>query len=233
MNTQASEVEIDPAAPLAPSGQEWGVAVRTCQPGGYAYGGFKWATEPGSIVCAPDFDPSPKCGKGLHLNPWGIGNWALHDESGNAIWMLVRFDPALAIDLDGDKIEVPWAIVDRVEPAAKLGVILHELAKVRAAHLRTLTSEAMTSGDSAHAATSGYRAHAATTGVAAIASALGWYGAAKASAGGAIVLAEYEWDDGAGKPKLIGVFSSLVGENGIEPDTLYTLRGGKPVAVSQ
>jgi hypothetical protein len=51
---------------------------------------------------------------------------------------------------------------------------------------------------------------------------IGFYGRAKASADGAIVLCEHD-DYG----KLLHIRASKVGDNSIEPDVFYTLRGGE------
>ncbi|MFM7024702.1 MAG: hypothetical protein ACKOWC_01390, partial [Limnohabitans sp.] len=80
-------------------------------------------------------------------------------------------------------------------------------------------------GEGANAATTGDRANAATTGDRAVAASLGIGAKAKASAGGAIVLAGR---DNTGR--LLHVFASKVGENGIKPDVWYVLNeSGKPV----
>jgi len=90
-------------------------------------------------------------------------------------------------------------------------------------------ANAATTGDKANAATTGYRANAATTGEGAVAAALGVGARGKASAGGAIVLAHRD-DHG----RLLGVFSSMVGQNGIKPDVWYELdASGRPVKVAE
>ena len=89
--------------------------------------------------------------------------------------------------------------------------------------------DAATTGYRANAATTGYMANAATTGEGAVAAALGVGARGKASAGGAIVLAHRD-DDG----RLLGVFSSMVGQNGIKPDVWYELdASGRPVKVAE
>ena len=35
-----------------------------------SYGGFQNPVEPGSVVTAPDWDPEPECGNGLHGWAW-------------------------------------------------------------------------------------------------------------------------------------------------------------------
>ena len=90
-------------------------------------------------------------------------------------------------------------------------------------------ANAATTGYEANAATTGYRANAATTGDGAVAAALGVGARGKASAGGAIVLAHRD-EDG----RLLGVFSSMVGQNGIKPDVWYELdASGRPVKVAE
>ena len=79
-------------------------------------------------------------------------------------------------------------------------------------------ANAATTGYHANAATTGSRANAATTGKCAVAASLGIEARAKASVGGAIVLA---WRDQQGK--LLGIRSAMIGENGIQPDVWYEL----------
>lgn len=91
-------------------------------------------------------------------------------------------------------------------------------------------SEAATTGYRSNAATTGNWANAATTGKGAISASLGIAAKAKASTGGAIVLAGRDEISGA----LLQVFASKVGENGIKPDVWYSLDSdGKPVEVSE
>ena len=88
-------------------------------------------------------------------------------------------------------------------------------------------ANAATTGDWANAATTGDGANAATTGHWAIAASLGIGARAKAGAGGAIMLAGRD-DTG----RLLHVFASMVGQNGIKPDTWYELdEAGKPIEV--
>jgi len=81
-----------------------------------------------------------------------------------------------------------------------------------------VSSPAATTGQWSPAATTGVSSPATTTGENSIAASLGRGSRAKASVGGAIVLA---WYDMTGK--LRGVKSALVGEDGIKPDTWYGL----------
>ena len=89
-------------------------------------------------------------------------------------------------------------------------------------------ANAATTGHWANAATTGEEANAATTGHSAIAASLGAYAKAKASSGGAIVLAHRKSNG-----DLIGVFASMVGQNGIKPDVWYEMSDAGPVEVSE
>ena len=79
-------------------------------------------------------------------------------------------------------------------------------------------ANAATTGNWANAATTGEGANAATTGAHAVAAALGRDSKAKAGADGAITVV---CRDGVGK--LLAIRSSMVGQNGVKPDTWYTL----------
>ena len=87
------------------------------------------------------------------------------------------------------------------------------------------SSAATNTGDRSAATNTGDRSAATVEGKDSVAIATGHSGRAKACAGSAIVLCHR--DD---EYKLIHVFASKVGENGIEPDVFYVLdENGKPV----
>ena len=83
-------------------------------------------------------------------------------------------------------------------------------------------SYSATTGNWAHSATTGDNAHSATTGEDAIAAALGINGAAKASLGSWLVLAEYN-----DKGNLICVKSTKVDGDTIKPNVFYILKNGE------
>ncbi len=139
--------------------------------------------------------------------------------------------------------------------SATSGNSAHSATSGNSAHSATsgYSAHSATSGDYAHSATSGYSAHSATSGDYAHSATSGDYansatsgyyakssvkgsnavaanagnGAAKASIGGAIFIIERDINY-----KILAVFASLVGDNGIKADTWYVLKGGKPVEVS-
>ena len=64
--------------------------LKTTKAGGLTYNGFKWPTEVGAKVAAPDWNPEPECGNGLHgwLNGEGIGSIG-HIDTEGCIWMVL------------------------------------------------------------------------------------------------------------------------------------------------
>ena len=73
-----------------------------------SHGGFRWPRR-GKVV-APDWDPEPVCGGGLHGLLWGEGDGGLLDWSDDAVWLVCKIDADTAVDLGG-KIKVPEATV--------------------------------------------------------------------------------------------------------------------------
>jgi hypothetical protein len=62
--------------------------LRTCNADGTSHGGFQWNLEIDGVTEAPDWNPEPVCGNGLHglLNGKGSGHYL--DWSENALWMV-------------------------------------------------------------------------------------------------------------------------------------------------
>ena len=83
--------------------------LRTCGTGGNSYDGFVWPLTHGALVTAPDWDPTPECGRGLHGLRGGEGDWCQFSSAPDAVWIVAVID-AEAVDL-GDKIKVPRARV--------------------------------------------------------------------------------------------------------------------------
>ena len=57
-----------------------------------AYGGFRWPSEVGAKVVAPDWQPTEECGKGLHgwLNGEGDSSVADHFHTSDAKWLVLE-----------------------------------------------------------------------------------------------------------------------------------------------
>lgn len=89
--------------------------LRTTALDGSAYGGFRWPTTAGVGVVAPDWDPAPVCGGGLHGALWGQGDAVHLARHGNwtGLWSVVVARGADVVDLGG-KVKVPRAWVAHV-----------------------------------------------------------------------------------------------------------------------
>ncbi len=80
--------------------------------------GFIWPEEIGSIVVAPDWDPTETCGGGLHgLRP-GDNRPGLWATGPDAVWLVCSYDPSTAVEVLrgglGGKIKVPSCVVEYV-----------------------------------------------------------------------------------------------------------------------
>ena len=66
-----------------------------------ARNGFLWPTEPGAIVTAPDWDPAPQCGGGLHGALNGAGDYSLFCWDDDAVWICAEIIGDDIVDLGG------------------------------------------------------------------------------------------------------------------------------------
>ena len=73
--------------------------LRTCNADMTSRGGFVWPAS--GPVEAPDWNPAPKCGNGLHGFLWGEGDGSLADWSSDARWLVVSVDAHKVVDLCG------------------------------------------------------------------------------------------------------------------------------------
>jgi len=88
--------------------------LKTVKADGTARGGFQWPLDEGAEVTAPDWDPTPVCGGGLHGLLNGAGNGGLIDWSTDAVWIVAEIpDGETVVDLDG-KVKVRRCIVRHV-----------------------------------------------------------------------------------------------------------------------
>ena len=150
--------------------------LKTVHADGAAWGGFRWTLDEGAEVIAPDWDPTPVCGGGLHGLLNGAGNGSLINWSTDAIWIVAEIpDDETVVDLDG-KVKVRRCIVRHVGDKTSAPEFL-------AAHGHTegVVSGTATAGDDG-TATAGY-AGTATAGVSGTATA-GVYGTATAGYAG-------------------------------------------------
>ena len=84
------------------------LVLRTCNENLKSYGAFQWP-ESGPVQ-APDWNPKPECGNGLHGLLWGEGNGGLLDWDPSAKWLVCEVDPNEIIELDG-KVKFPRCTV--------------------------------------------------------------------------------------------------------------------------
>ncbi len=73
--------------------------LRKCGRDGSSSYGFVYG-QVGDTVTAPDWDPTPKCGNGLHGLKQGNGEWGLL--SGNQ-WLVIEADEEDIVDIDNEK----------------------------------------------------------------------------------------------------------------------------------
>jgi hypothetical protein len=65
-----------------------------------SYGGFKWPRK-GLVTCS-DWEPTYKCGNGLHGLLNGEGNGSLLNWSGDAVWLVVMVEESAILSGQGD-----------------------------------------------------------------------------------------------------------------------------------
>ena len=100
-------------------------------------------------------------------------------------------------------------------------------AKWKEGPVATQPNEGVTaSGDSGAATASGDSGAATASGYSGAATASGYYGRVQGKDGCALFLTERD-----GNRKIIAAWAGIVGKDGINADTWYTLKGGKPVEV--
>ena len=88
--------------------------LKTVRLDGAAWGGFRWTLDEGAEVIAPDWDPTPVCGGGLHGLLNGAGNGSLINWSTDAVWIVAEIpDDETVVDVDG-KVKVRRCIVRHV-----------------------------------------------------------------------------------------------------------------------
>ena len=164
--------------------------VRFCEADGLSSYGFKYPLTPGTTVEAPDWDPKPNCGNGLHGWPWGMNIGDGKDPEWNKTWMVIGANPEDVIDLGG-KVKFRRGTVRLVGQWYEAGnhVLNGQMAWVHARTKGTperaeneMGSASATGGSSSASATGG-RGSASATGGSSSASATGERGSASATGG--------------------------------------------------
>ena len=80
------------------------LVLRTCDKYLRAHGGFQWPDS--GPVEAPDWNPKPVCGGGLHGALWGEGNGGLFNWCTDPKWLVVKVPAETIVDLGG-KVKFP------------------------------------------------------------------------------------------------------------------------------
>ena len=140
------------------------------------YNGFKYG-QVGDMAVAPDWDPTPECGGGLHAWPWGLGLGAgtkfdiINDE-----WLVLAADPADTVNIENTKCKFrkgkivysgdfagAWAMIVDGRDA-----LIREMAKSGATKDCAASSgdgsTSASSGDGSTSASSGYGSTSASSG---------------------------------------------------------------------
>ena len=173
--------------------------LRCCDKDLRSHGGFQWPGQ--GLVEASDWNPKAECGQGLHGWLWGEGDVSASGsthEDPESIWIVARVMQSEIVELGG-KVKFPRAWVEFVGTREAAVDRMCELAGSGRAIIYST-------------ATAGY-AGTATAG-----------DAGTATAGDAGLVAIRWWDDAAERCRLA---VGYVGEDGIEPNVSYVVRGGK------
>jgi hypothetical protein len=183
------------------SSQEKVLVLRTCAADMSAHGGFIWP-ESGPVSC-PDWNPEHICGYGLHGALWGEGNGHLLSWEPDAKWLVVEVLASDVVELNG-KVKFPR------------GEVVYCGTRQGATELIQRPGRAVIGGS----VTAGYYGKAMA----------GYYGTAMAGDRGMAMagkggIIELSWRDDERTRRTIG----YVGEDGIEPNVPYVVKGGKLV----
>ena len=203
--------------------------LRVCKPGGFAYSdrsnGFKWPLSVGTTVTAPDWNPRPECGNGLHGLKWGTGDSSLIPRHEDSVGLVFSADPVDCVDIDGgQKSKVRTARIEFVGTLASAATWLATQTGRAGVHFATVAvpGNGTASAGYGGTASAGYEG-TATAGNGGTASA-GDYGTASAGERGEIRIRYY---DGTRYRTAIG----YVGEDGILAGGAYRVENGKFVKV--
>jgi hypothetical protein len=137
---------------------------------------FQYPTTVGETVTCPDWDPSEKCGGGLHGWPWGMFIGDGKNPEWDALWQVYAAKPADVANCDsGDFGKVKFRIGMLVFSGGWFGAT----SKVLAGQLAWVLNRTENSKDKSDVD----EGAASATGVSGAASATGWSGAASATGG--------------------------------------------------
>ena len=124
--------------------------LRTCDKDLKSYKGFQWPSS--GLVSAPDWDPKPECGNGLHGLLSGEGEGSLLNNEDAAKWMVIAAVKSEVVQIDR-KVKVPRAYVVFVGSKKDATDMIVKLCPGSACAFATVTS-----GEYGHSI-SGYSGH--------------------------------------------------------------------------
>ena len=204
MKLQKKSISVAPVAP------KMVLVLRSCTADLTSHKGFKWP-ESGPIS-APDWEPTPKCGNGLHGWLWGEGDGSVGNYDPDAKWLVVSVEESLLIDLGG-KVKYPSGeVVFCGDRFAAAKYVMENGGAGRKVISGTATAGdrgTATAGDSG-TATAGYRG-TATAGI-----------RGTATAGYSGVISVLHWNGKRYKAKVATV-KDEDGDGQLEPNVKYRL----------
>jgi hypothetical protein len=212
--------------------------LRTCNAYMTSHGGFKWPRS--GNVAAPDWNPAPECGNGLHGFLRGEGDGDLADWSSDAVWLVAEVEtyvdlkgkvkfPAANVIFAGSRLEATAIVKARYPDAAVIGAnvavedrrvaVVGFRGTATAGYRGTATAGnwgTATAGDWGTATAGNWGT--ATAGDQGTATA-GYQGTATAGEGGMLQIYYY------GRNDRRRIATAYVGENNILPNVKYRLDG--------
>ena len=216
---------------------EYDLVLRTCESDMTSRHYFKWPKR--GAVKAPDWDPKPECGKGLHGLLHGCGDVALLSDDPDAKWLVVKVLKGTSIDLKG-KVKFPKGTVVYAgtrEEAVKIIAEAYPGEPVVFANRHSGDHGVSTSGDYGNSTSGDYGISGSgdcgnsTSGIFGKSgsgdcgtSISGYYGKSTSGIGGTSTSGIegtliIKWYDGSRFRTAV----AYVGENGIEPNVAYKI----------
>ena len=199
------------------------LVLRVNNPDMTSHGGFLYPES--GVVSAPDWDPKPECGKGLHGWLWGEGNsFAADDKCSlkDAKWLVLKVSSKDVVDLSG-KVKFPSGTVvhcgDRKSATDYLykhgakGAVIGGMLTVGDHSFATVGDHGTATAGNFGTATAG-NFGTATAGYKGTATA-GRYGTAKAGDNGKLIISYFD--------NRSRIATAYVGENGIKSNVAYIL----------
>ena len=220
--------------------------LRSADSDGKAHGGFQWPTVAGEMVTAPDWNPEPICGGGLHGLAEGVGDWGLlkTPSDSTALWYVCGAIRSEAVTVDDLKIKVPRCRVlyvgsfagamDLISPRMTDEVMRLTADRRRlsgdsgAASNSGDRGAASNSGDSGAASNSGYCGAASSVGKHGVALSHGFQSIGMVTDSNLLILVERCGETGA----ILHHFAAMCGTKNVKPNVWYMLTGGKLTEVN-